>query len=84
MNTNSQQKETNFKTRKIMQILKITVFTYLLLFFLISILIPRQEPNLHEYQIDLYPDSVIIYDGTRIVGTVPADSINALLLSDNQ
>jgi hypothetical protein len=71
-----------------MKILKITVFTYLLLFFLISILIPREEPPRHDYQfdIDARNDTTIlnIYDGNRRVGTVPAASIEDLLINDNQ
>ncbi len=66
-----------------MRLLKAALILFLISFYS-SFLLSRSKPERHEYQLDLYPDSVIIYDGTRIVGTVPADSINALLLSDNQ
>ena len=66
-----------------MKFLKTALVLFLISFYS-SFLLSNNKLSEKEYQLEINSDSVTVYDGSRIVGTVPADSINALLLSDNQ
>lgn len=54
----------------------------------IYIFLSKQAPSLsHSYQLDIYDDSTRIFQGDRLVGTIPFDStsyFDKLMISDNQ
>jgi len=66
-----------------MKFLKTALVLFLISFYS-SFLLSRSRPQEKEYQLTIEQDSVTIYDGNRIVGKVPADSIGAILINDNQ
>lgn len=44
----------------------------------------QKNLSLHEYQLELTPDSIYIYEGQRLVKAIQADSsINEVLINDN-
>ena len=66
-----------------MKFLKTALILFLISFYS-SFLLSSNKLSEKEYQLEIDSDSVTVYDGSRIVGTVPPDSIGALLLNDNQ
>jgi len=66
-----------------MKFLKTAIVLFLISFYS-SFLLSSNKLSETEYQLIIDSDSVTVYDGSRIVGTVPPDSIGALLISDNQ
>jgi hypothetical protein len=66
-----------------MNFLKTALILFLISFYS-SFLLSNNKLSEKEYQLTIEQDSVTIYDGSRIVGTVPPDSIGALLINDNQ
>lgn len=66
-----------------MNFLKTALVLFLISFYS-SFLLSNNKLSEKEYQLEIDSDSVTVYDGSRIVGTVPPDSIGALLINDNQ
>ena len=55
---------------------------------IVAIFVPKtkEERVSRDYQLDLGPDSVKIYDGSRLIGVVPwtDGKIDSVILHDNQ
>jgi len=66
-----------------MNFLKTALILFLISFYS-SFLLSNNKLSEKEYQLEIDSDSVTVYDGSRIVGVVPPDSIGALLINDNQ